>query len=486
MEEGKMLRSLMKLCSLVALGAVAYLPPANAFDFDTGLANLEVVIPTVAPVILTNVSTTGSDASIVLRITSTATNAWFDAIAPYNPTAIGALSNIPRRPASESVTNRNKNIAILYASYQILNGLLPNQNAAWRNMLSSVGLNPDDTSEDPTTPVGIGNIAGKAVVAFKQQDGMNMLGNIDCQFNCMPYADYTHYEPVNTAYDLRFPGRWQPIVTSANGIFKVQQFVTPQYALTKPYSFKSPLIFKMPPPLNSNPRNFAAYKQQVDEVLAASAELTDEQKMTAEMFNNKLISLGFSQRFVALSRHFDLDTTVHFMFTSETAAWDAGIVSWHNKVTFDSVRPVSAIRHIYGNNPITAWGGPGKGTVTMPANQWKSYINTADHPEYPSASACFCSAYAQAARRFLGSDTLGWTVTEPKGSSTFEPGITPATDITLSWQTFTDFEHACGNARFWGGVHFMSAIKASQAVCPQVGDSAFDFVHKLINGQRPQ
>jgi len=28
------------------------------------------------------------------------------------------------------------------------------------------------------------------------------------------------------------------------------------------------------------------------------------------------------------------------------------------------VRPFSAIRFLYGDAPITAWGGPGQGTVT--------------------------------------------------------------------------------------------------------------------------
>jgi hypothetical protein len=40
---------------------------------------------------------------------------------------------------------------------------------------------------------------------------MNQLGDeggVLC--NRQPYADYTGYDPVNTAYDLRDPSRWQP------------------------------------------------------------------------------------------------------------------------------------------------------------------------------------------------------------------------------------------------------------------------------------
>ena len=86
-------------------------------------------------------------------------------------------------------------------------------------MLTSVGLDPDDASEDKTTPIGIGNLAGKAVVAFREHDGMNQLGDHGGRmYNLQPYADYTGFEPVNTAYDLRDPSKWQPrILPSGNG-----------------------------------------------------------------------------------------------------------------------------------------------------------------------------------------------------------------------------------------------------------------------------
>ena len=31
----------------------------------------------------------------------------------------------------------------------------------------------------------------------------------------------------------------------------------------------------------------------------------------------------------------------------------------------------------------------------MPASDWESYINVANHPEYPSATAAYCGAQAQ-------------------------------------------------------------------------------------------
>jgi uncharacterized protein DUF6851/vanadium-dependent haloperoxidase-like protein len=474
------------LCVL-AVAMAPHTPAVRSqnFDFDNGNAGVEVIIPRVIPAILSSVSATAGDATLVLRITTIITNAWFDAIAPYHPTAVGVYSRLGRRPANEAVTNRNKNIAMLYASFRVLNSLLPQHAADWREMLTSVGLDPDDNQMSASTPIGIGNQAGKAIVAVREHDGMNQLGDKDGRkYNLQPYADYLGYEPVNTAYDLRNPSRWQPnIVTRGNGVFQVQQFVTPQLRKTLPYSYRNPNQFHAPFPINSLHLNRDGYKRQADEVLAASAALTDEQKMTSELFDNKLRSLGFSILFASQANNLTLDEFVHLDFLTNMAAFDTGIAIWNEKFRYDAVRPFSAIRYLYKNRPVTAWGGPGKGTVNdIPASEWRSYLNTADHPEYPSGSASFCGAHAQASRRFLGSDNLGWSIPIPQGSSVIEPGVTPATDIVLNFDTWTKLEQDCGMSRLWGGVHFKASLPAGQAIGRVIGDLAYEFVQDHIQG----
>ncbi len=461
---------------------------APAFDFDAGNAPIEIVIPTVAPIIFSDVSPTGSDITFVVRITTLVTNGWFDAAAPYHPTAVGVYSRLGRRPAAEAATNRNINIACLYATYRVMNSLLPNRQAAWRAMLTSVGLDPDDDSENQSTPAGIGNLAGKAIVAAREHDGMNQLGDEGgCKDNCQPYADYTGYEPVNTADDLRDPSRWQPkIVAKGNGAFQVQRFVSPQFRLVEPYALRNPKRYRAPRPDASNPwgpHGHAAYKAQADAVLSASANLDDRRKMAAELFNNKITALGFSAVFAAQSQGKSLMEFIQLDFVTNIAAFDAGIVAWQEKARWDAVRPFSAIRYIYRDRPVTAWGGPGKGTVTdLPASQWQEYVPVADHPEYPSVSTTVCEAHAQAARRFLGTDALNWSVFEPQGSSFVEPGITPAADLLLTYPTWTAFATECGDARVWGGVHFPAAVTAGRALGPPIGEAAFQFVDAHIRG----
>jgi len=458
------------------------------FDFDSGNGALAVVVPRLVPAIR-GVSPGANDASIVIRIITLTNNAWFDALAPYHPTAVGVYSHLGRRPPGEGATNRDKNIAGLYATYRVLNSLLPQNADDWRKMLTSVGLDPDNTSRDTTTAVGIGNVAGWAIVAAREHDGMNQLGDEGGRrYNRQPYADYTGYKPVNTAYELIDAGRWQPnIGTAGNGTFRVQQFVTPQYRLVKPYSFPDPNAFHAPVPVNSDPHNTAGYKQQADEVLAASAGLTDEQKGIAELFDDKIRSIGAVGTFVALTRGLSLDEFVQLDFVGHIAMFDGGIVAWNEKFRYDAVRPFTAIRYLYGDNPVTAWGGPGRGRVTdLPASEWRSYMNTADHPEYPSVTTCFCAGYTEAVRRYLGSDSLGFRTPFPKGSSRVEPGVTPAKFTMLGpWATWTDFAQDCGTARLYGGVHFVSAIEASREMCKPIGDAAYEFIKKHIDGDVP-
>ncbi|CAH0991167.1 hypothetical protein SIN8267_01269 [Sinobacterium norvegicum] len=457
---------------------------ALAYDLDTGNAAVEIVIPAAVPAIF-EASPSGGDATLVLRTTTLITNGWFDAAAPYHPTATGVYSDLGRRPADESDDNTAINTALLHASYHVLSSLYPARNGEWRVMLQNAGLNPDDQSQDLTTAVGIGNQAGQAVVLARQNDGMNQLGNEGDQlYHQQAYADYTNFEPVNTAYTLTDPSKWQPaIVASGHGLFKVQQFVTPQLMLTEPYSYRSPKRFRSPVPRASNVENWGQYVAQANAVLEASANMTDEQKMYAELFDNKIFSLGFSAVFAAQSQGLSLMEFIQYDFLTNMAAYDTSIIIWQEKRRHNAVRPFSAIAHIYGDQPVTAWGGAYQGTVTdLPAKQWTSYLGVADHPEYPSASASFCAAHAETSRLFLGSDDLGYVVPTAAGSSRVEPGLTPAYDIVLEFDSWSDLEQKCGDSRVWSGVHFPASVPAGQRIGSKIAKRAYRFVQRKLSG----
>lgn len=463
---------------------------ATAFDLDNGNAVTQVVYQsfnTVSRETNTGSSPVNRDETVLLEVP------WFDAIAPYHPTAVGIFSDLGRRPSAERTT-RNKNIAVIYAAFTSLNLLHPDRASKWREMMTSVGLDPDNTEEDPTTPSGIGILAAKNAFAARKGDGSNRDGDAGGRkYDRQPYADYTGYKPVNSAEQLRDPSRWQPNTFGENGVFTVQSFATPQFGRVKPFTFDSPAQFDVPPPRRSNYRNYPAYKRQADEVLKASAGLTDRQKVAAELFNNNVETFGpVGAVPVIVGGNLDTEQTVRFATVRDIAFFDLAIATWHFKRKYDSVRPFSAIHYLYGGKKVTAWGGPGAGTVSdIRGKEWRAYLDAwpldhpmkaPDHPEYPSAEAAECLAYAALTPRVTGTDKADIFYNAPKGSSRIEPGVTPAADTTLRWSSWSDFAKECGESRLWGGENFRSSIEAATHYAPQIGDRAYEFVQRKVNG----
>jgi hypothetical protein len=440
------------------------------------------------------------DATVFLWTNRAAMLAAFDALAPYHPTAVGVYSKIPRRPARESATNRNLNIACIYAQLGIWKRLLPRNVGGLKQVMVALGLDPEDTSENLTSPVGIGNVAAKNAWTALCRDGMNVLGDEGGRkYNPRPWSDYTGYEPVNTPYKQVNPSRWQPLLFPHNGrrvgggpgdmgIYVAQHFVTPQIGRTRPHIFTDPGLFKLAPPTFSDHTRPRDFKRSADEIIEASAALTDERKALAEIMDNKLWGIGHSGIFVARKHdqddHLGVHGWAHWTLQTILATFDALIADWYYKAKYDACRPITAIRYLYGRSKLTAWGGPGKGTVNdIPANEWSGYLTTGDHPEYPSGTATLCAATSQTARRFFGSDDLDWTFDFPAGSSLVEPGTGPAKDIRVHFATMTDFDKACARSRVDGGVHFRKSVERSLEFGEQFGDLAHEFVQRQVRGE---
>ncbi|GGX93633.1 DUF6851 domain-containing protein [Streptomyces fructofermentans] len=468
-------------------------PPGIGFDFDNGNFIRDLVTTNAGGAFPPESGIGPNDSTIYIWITHLFQLSWFDAMAPYHPTAVGVYSRIDRRPAEEAATNRNKNIAGLYASYQVVRVVFEERAQVMRQGMLAVGLDPDDQSLDPTTAIGIGNIAGKAVVEARLRDGMNFLGDEGRSHHPRPFADYTGHRPTNTPDDLNDPSRWQPTTGPHRrrvgggpgdmGIFVTQRFATPHFERVKAHTFQDPTQFKLAPLDELDHTDTAAHRRAVDEVLQASAALSDEQKVKAEFFDNELMGVTLAPRAAAEAHGLDLDGWCHLFTVTSVARFDGLIAAWHHKRAHEAPRPAGAVRHLLGDTPVTAWGGPGKGTVDgIPADQWESYLPAGDHPGYPSGVTTLCASQAQAARRFLGDDVLNWKSTLPAGSTRTEPGTTPAQDTELTWDTWSDFENDSAAARVWAGVHFRATAERSIEFGAQFGDLAHEFIQRHING----
>lgn len=185
----------------------------------------------------------------------------------------------------------------------------PDSKPSFDAFMAELGYDPDDASTDPATAAGVGNLAAANVFAAREGDGSNR-GN--------GYADTTGYAPVNSADpqapnapggDAFDPNRWQPlrvpngtavdadgnpVASDDPGTYTDQVGLTPQWGGVTPFAVQSmdDLLPPTPPQLGDfSPYVDAhgnvtthdqAYRDQIDEVIAVSAALTPEQKLSAE------------------------------------------------------------------------------------------------------------------------------------------------------------------------------------------------------------
>ena len=219
-----------------------------------------------------------------------------------------------------------------------------------------------------------------------------------------------------------------------------------------------------------------------NELVELSAGLTDEQKMIAEYWANGPHSelppghWDLFAQFVSARDHHSIDDDAKMFFVLTNAIFDAGIAAWGAKRVFDSVRPVTAIPYLLHGQPIKAWGGPGKGTVTMDGSQWIPYqpsiFPTPPFPEYISGHSTFSAAGATVLALWTGGEEFGDSVTFAPGSSVIEPGVTPANPVTLSWKTFHEAANQAGISRRYGGIHFRLGDLVGRAVGDMVAMQA--------------
>jgi hypothetical protein len=185
------------------------------------------------------------------------------------------------------------------------------------------------------------------------------------------------------------------------------------------------------------------------------------------------------------------------------AVFDAGVAVWDAKEYYDYVRPITAIRYLASNhllpddhpyvrtNPETGiqeiftWGGPDQGSKWIDGSTWLPYQKisfvTPAFAEYLSGHSAYSAAGAEILKRFTGSDDFGGCHTQLANSSTFESN-TPAVEVQLCWDTFSDAADEAGISRRYGGIHFEDGDIYGRAIGRKVGTAVWDKTQFYING----
>jgi len=385
----------------------------------------------------------------------------FDAWCRYDENATPLyLSGVERQPLPAR-TLKNKEIAISYAAFRTMMEYYFSDSLMLKKQMVAFGLDPDDDSTDPDSPVGIGNLAARAVIEARRHDGSNQQGTMPGS-DGSPYADYTGYTPVNKVDQLKDLGRWQPkYFSDGNGGRFVPACLTPHWWKVAPLILDSASQFRPGPPPAIGSKQL---EREVAQVVQLQANLTNEEKALVEFMRDGPKSvqqaghwLIFGQQVSVRDRH-TLDDDVKMYFLLEAVAMDAFIAAWDAKMFYDYARPYSLVHHYYRDQLIEGWAGPGKGVVPMKGEAWRPYSPETflcpPFPSYVSGHSSVSGGCAEALRLFTGSDFFGAEAKLVPGALT-EPENTGDT-VTLKFPTFTETANMAGFSRVLGGYHIQA------------------------------
>ncbi|MBD98759.1 MAG: haloperoxidase [Verrucomicrobia bacterium] len=412
--------------------------------------------------------------------------AMFDAWSRFDekatPVYLDGVESLPK----EEHTLKNKEIAISYAAYRTLNEYYYTDEPMFTKfMKEEFDLDPMDTSLDPTTAVGIGNLAAKAVIEARKGDGANQYGEEEGS-NGEAYFNYVGYEPVNLADTNVDPNRWQPkYFSDGEGGKYAPGCLTPFWDKVKPIALKSADQFRPgPPPMIGSEQ----LEVEVEEVIELQRKLTDYQKALVEFMRDGPQSvqqaghwLKFAQDVSRRDMH-TLDEDVKMYFYNQVVAMDGFIASWDSKMFYDYARPFALVHEYYEDKKIEAWGGEGKGMIEMDGKEWRPYSPETflcpPFPSYVSGHSTISGGCAEALKLWTGSDEFGSVATMVAGALT-EPDNLGDT-VTLEFPTFTETAEMAGISRVLGGYHIQADNVAGLELGRDVAKEVWKFYKKHV------
>ena len=255
------------------------------------------------------------------------------------------------------------------------------------------------------------------------------------------------------------PGQWRPTPpASAPGL-------APQMATMTPWAIASPSQFR---PAGPNPLTSARYAAELNETQTmgsdTSASRSADQTLYVQFWNSTNPPDFWDPVATRLSatRHLTLSENARLFALLNMALADAVIGCWDAKYTYDSWRPITAIRLADTD------GNPGTTVDTA----WTPLITTPPFPEYPSAHSCLSSAAGRILAAQFG-ENLDFSVTSD-GMPT----------VVRYFESFSAALDEVKNARVFGGIHFRIACDDGQKLGEGLGNYILGHALLPIRGNR--
>jgi hypothetical protein len=431
---------------------------------------------------------TRTSAPLAARAMAMLYTAMYDTWSVYNKSAISTTTALYIKQPKENCSKENSRKAFSFAAYRILTELFwlrlpPEHKDMFNVLMCELGYHADNTTFNLMLPEGIGNMAARMTIEYRNGDGSNAHGTL----HSPPWSDYTGYVPVNTPDQVNDLDKWQPQRTEVSpGIEKTRHFMLPQWGLLRSFSLNPNSQFRPDGPFGKSQDEF---KEQTKEIIEASAALNDEQKCIAEYWAGGHGTYTTPGRWFEIAQHiaenecYKNSQCIKLFFALSNALLDTSIAVWECKHYYDAVCPITAVREIYWGLDIQAWAGPGQGTKTIRGENWRPYIPTPSYPEYVCDQSAYGSAAALILKHFKGDDEFSGCHRFEKGNSVIEPGITPSKDIVVEWTSFSDAAKQSGNSCLYAGTNFKHGIEKGHEVGNAVGLSAWEKAKFYFNEQ---
>jgi len=352
------------------------------------------------------------------------------------------------------------------------------------------------------TPIGLGQAAAAAIMGFRINDGMNILGNYSTTRNKQAYADTTGYFSVNPPWPGAgapqkrnyIPSRWSPeYTTTASGARVFQAHATPQMAFTVPFAWNQFNTPKLEGPYGCGQPE---YVEQVNDILQNLVNLSDSQRAEIELFSdmkNGYIKFAINRMLEASGGKVQFAQFIPPVTALVLGLYDSLINSYYQKRWWDSVRPIDSINFLYKGNYVPSWGGlPGDATFSVLVSDFQTYVDSPFTSEYPSAHACMCQVQADFIGRWTGQN-LQYTWNVSKGSLNLHAGLLvndtptfyPLSDVSIRYHTWQDWANACADSRGYSGVNFRKSIDDAQRMCLFKGGKLYDAILPYVTGNIP-
>jgi hypothetical protein len=320
--------------------------------------------------------------------------------------------------------------AALAAARSVLVAVAPTQQARVdAAYAAALGALPDGAAK--SAGIAIGEQAAAAAIADRADDATNVPDT---------------YRPVTA------PGVWIPTTPP----------LFAEYARVKPWVLTRPDQFRPPPPPALTSAVYARDYNETKELGGIrSARRTAQQTEAVKFWSQPNLTTAWyeSARQLGAAKRLDLADNARPYALLSMAAANSFITDWDAKFQYNRWRPVTAIRN----------GDLDSNDATERDPGWTPLNATPMHPEYPSQAAILASVAAGVFEAVLGPGPGPELVV----SDSADP------KLTRQFDSFAALVEETRLLRIWGGIHFRSALEASDTMGRQIAS------YVVANSLRP-